>query len=122
MDITQITYTDDEGVERNALDYLMADGDLACFSRYGARTSDCAPVALLLFAAQVDGGCEDSVNGLDGCMSMVVNDSEEVAMTILDSRHVYGDGFDPLDYFDEDDIADARAYYDRAYCGEPCPF
>lgn len=117
MDIHSITYTTWEGEEENAYAYLMADGDLACFSEHGSRTSDCAPIAILLFAAQVDGGCEDSREGLDGCMSLVVNDNPEVTYSILDSQHVYGDDFNPLDWFTEEQIEDARRVYAVAYCG-----
>lgn len=134
MDIREVTYTDDNGDPQNAYDYLMKDGNLAVpGGRYGSDTRDCADIAILLFVIQCDGGCEDSVDGLDGCMSMVVNSSDEVCWTILDNRHalegltikLFNDVIVPLnpyDYFDVEEIDYARELYAAAYGGESATF
>lgn len=133
MDIRDVTYTDENGDEQNAYDYLLKDGNLGVpGGRYGTHTDDCALIAIMLFVIQVDGGCEDSVDGLDGCMSLVVNSHDEVAWSILDNRHALEhltEGaddqavkLDPFAYFDEDEINYARELYEIAYCGEKASF
>ncbi len=131
MDIREVTYTDDNGEEHSCWDYLLKDGNLGVpGGRYGSWTDDCAYIAILLFVIQVDGGCEDSVDGLDGCMSLVVNSHDEVCWSILDNRHAL-EGLtegadkiklDPYAYFDAEEIEYARELYTIAYCGEPATF
>jgi len=131
-DIREVTYTDENGDPQNAYDYLLKDGNLAVPSgRYGRDTLDCADIAILLFVVMVDAGSEDSVDGLDGCMSMVVNSSDEVCWTILDNRHALegltegGEKMiklDPYAYFDLEEIDYARELYAAAYCGESATF
>lgn len=131
MDIKEVTYTDDDGEQQNAWDYLMADGNLRCFSRYGQWTDDCAYIAIMLFLILVGASGEDTVDALEGCMSQVVNDSDEVCWTILDNtapldcltERVFGGGgatikLDPAAYFDAEEIEYARELYTAAYCGE----
>lgn len=75
-----------------ALDYLMSDGDLACFSPYGDRTSECAPIAIALgeiVQAATEGGPITS-DLLDGMMSQVVNGSDDVRSILSDHA-----GLDP---------------------------
>lgn len=131
-DIREVTYTDENGDPQNAYDYLLKDGNLAVpGGRYGSDTRDCAEIATLLFVIQCDGGCEDSVEGLDGCMSSVVNSSDEVCWSVLDNRHALegltegGEKKIPLNpfaYFDEDEIEYARELYAIAYNGEKASF
>ena len=131
-DIRAVTYTDENGDPQNAYDYLMKDGNLAVpGGRYGSDTRDCAEIAILLHVIMVDAGSEDSVDGLDGCMSMVVNSSDEVCWSVLDNRHALegltegGEKKIPLNpfaYFDEDEIEYARELYAIAYNGEKASF
>ena len=88
-------------------------------------------IAILLHVIMVDAGSEDSVDGLDGCMSMVVNSSDEVCWSVLDNRHALegltegGEKKIPLNpfaYFDEDEIEYARELYAIAYNGEKASF
>lgn len=131
-----ITYTDDNGDEQNAYDYLMKDGNLGVpGGRYGRDTRDCADIAILLFLVLADSTGEDTLDALEGCMSMVVNSSDEVCWTILDNRHVF-DRLDlheksigrppiklnPFAYFDEDEVAYSRDLYAMAYDGLPANF
>jgi hypothetical protein len=133
FDLRSITYTDDEGVERNAYDYLLKDGNLAVpGGRYGHDTKTCADIALMLFLVLVDGTGEDPVEALDGCMSAVVNSHDDVCWTILDAGHVFARNDDgsplyfigsgvliPRDFFDDDEIAYSRELYEQAYDEPP---
>jgi hypothetical protein len=134
MDIREVTYTDDEGVERNAYDYLAhgpGSGDIPG-GRYATRSMDAAEIAIMLFLIFVDSSAEDSIDALDGAMSMVVNGSDEVCWTILDSRHAFSHitawngteqvPLDPTIYFDDEEIEYARELYTQAYCGEAPSF
>ena len=134
MDIRDVTYTDDNGDQQNAYDFLMKDGNLGVpGGRYGSDTRDCADIAIMLFVAYVNANGEDSVDLLDGMMSMVVNSHDEVCWTVLDNRHAY-EGMtvtfttgevvplNPFDYFDDEEIEYARELYEHAYCGEKARF
>ena len=70
-----------------AIAWLTANGEdshLACFSRYGSRTDECAPVAWrLAFVIQreTEGGPVD-LGTLEHAMSLVVNEHDDVASII----------------------------------------
>jgi len=67
------------------------DAHLACFSRYGSRTDECAPVAwrlAYLIQRDTEGGPVD-LNILKHAMSMVVNEHDDVAYVIRE----YGGGW-----------------------------
>lgn len=67
-----------------AVTYLLADGDLGVpCSRYGRTTSDCIPVAYALAEIVGDSnGAPVDVDLLDSCMSLVVNDHDDVESII----------------------------------------
>lgn len=128
MDIREVTYTDENGDEQNAYDYLLKDGNLGVpGGRYGTHTDDCAEIAILLFLVHIHANGEDSIDLLDGCMSQVVNSGDEVCWTILDYQCAFDDiteggdkkiKLNPFAYFEPDEIAYARELYTAAYCGE----
>lgn len=66
-----------------ALEFLLRDGDLhvPC-SRYGGSTSECAEVAWELFQVMREHGCDDTFDALESDMSLVVNDHDDVALTL----------------------------------------
>jgi len=129
IDLHAVTYTDDNGDEKNAYDYLMANGNLGVpGGRYGSDTRDCADIAIMLFLVFQHANGDCCIDTLDGCMSSVVNSGDDVCWTILDYQcafeHVtvqvfeYTQALNPADYFDEDEIAYSRELYSIAYCGE----
>ncbi len=70
------------------LTWLERDGDLACpCSRYGTRTSDCAPwaVAMLLIYIDANGtsGMAPVTEALEHNMGLVVNDSDGPLYLVL---------------------------------------
>lgn len=70
------------------LDWLKRDGDLACpCSRYGRRTSDCAPwaVAMMLIYIDANGshGMAPFTDSLEYNMGLVVNDSDGPQSLVL---------------------------------------
>lgn len=71
---------------RDGIAYLTADGQddhLACFSRYGSTTRDCAPVAWrLAYLIARETGEPITSEVLDHAMSMVVNEHADVAYVI----------------------------------------
>lgn len=70
--------TDDADLKR----FLMRYGDLSVpCSRYGRSTSDCADVAIRHFHLMTDSGADMTWIGLEGDMSLVVNDSDGIAYT-----------------------------------------
>ncbi len=80
-----------EPTRREGIDYLTLDGPhLQCFSRYGATSIECAPVAwrvaYLVASAQ---GEPITFELLDYAMSLVVNEHSDVTYMI---RH-YGGGW-----------------------------
>lgn len=64
--------------------YLLADGDLGVpCSRYGRTTSDCIPVAWAMASIYHDAnGDVVDADLLDACMSLVVNDHDDVETII----------------------------------------
>lgn len=137
MDLRSITYTDGDGVARNAYDYLMEDGGDIPGGRYATRCMDAADIAIMLFLIHVHANGEDSIDLLDGCMSEVVNGGDEVCWTVLDNRYalegitveIGGWGrprktvpLDPTIYFDDEEIEYARELYAAAYGGEKPSF
>ena len=87
--------TDDTIMEtrREGIAYLTGGGEdshLACYSRYGSRTDECAPVAWrLAFILARETGEPVCVRDLDHAMGLVVNEHDDVAYMI---RH-YGGGW-----------------------------
>ena len=71
---------------REAIAHLTRDGadsHLACFSRYGSRTDECAPVAWrVAFLVARETGEPVTTEDLDHAMGLVVNDHEDVAYMI----------------------------------------
>lgn len=66
------------------------DSHLACFSRYGHRTDECAPVAWrVAFILARETGEPITADALDYAMGLVVNDREDVAYMIRE----YGRGW-----------------------------
>jgi hypothetical protein len=79
-------YTDSDGVEHDALAYLMQDGNLRVpGGRYGHDTATCAPVAIAVAEIwQESSGDPITTDDLDGAMSLVVNSSDAVLSLIRD--------------------------------------
>lgn len=105
FDMHSVTFTDSDGEEVNAFDYLVEEGNLAVpGGRYGTDTFDCAAVACLLHEIYVycNGPDNDTVEGLEGCMSLVVNSADDVAYLIREYAGLVG--ADPADYLDEYDL------------------
>lgn len=75
--IDGLTYTDDDGVERSAEEYVSRDrGDAPC-SRYGTRHQDYAPWIIAHARILAESTGDLTSDSLDGCASSVVNDSIE---------------------------------------------
>lgn len=108
-----VTFTGDDGEQYNAWDYLVQEGNLACFSSWGSHTFQCAEVACLLHEIYVYSGSDDSVDALEGCMSMVVNESDGIAYLIAENAALVG--ADPNDWLDDYDREDAAEYARRNY-------
>lgn len=65
---------DSEGVEHDALDYVLAQGGDAPGSVYGTRCEHWAPAAVALY----DLYCEPSIDALESAISAVVNAHEPI--------------------------------------------
>lgn len=107
--------------DAHAYAYLLQDGgSLACFSSYGRITADCAPIALtlckIMSALQ---GETMTYHGLALAQVVVVNDSDDVAYTIVSGAYEMGPDFNPVDIIGEDGMARAEEYR-RANYGEDC--
>lgn len=78
--------------QTDAADYLLRDGDLRTFSRYGDRTSDCIEAAYIvaLVCALEDGRTTIDADELDAVMSLVVNDDPSVASVLREASDHYG--------------------------------
>jgi hypothetical protein len=106
MDADLVTECDDIGAccarvaerdgtvtEENGMRYLLRHGNLRVpCSRYGHDTRDCAFVAWELHKIHVyhDVSEADTLVGLDDCMSLVVNDSDDVSRVIVNDGHAVG--------------------------------
>lgn len=77
--------------EGEMLEYLETEGDLQCpGSRYGTRTSTCAPwaVAMQLIYWDANGGGDAPLSdSLDHFMGLVVNDHDDVLTLVADNIH-----------------------------------
>lgn len=98
-----LTYTDDDGVERFALDYLAIGAGDAPGSRYGTRSDEHTPIILAVARIFAESSGELTTSTLDSAASLVVNDSDGVATMIVD----HGTD-DDRDLLDDDVIAAAR--------------
>jgi hypothetical protein len=78
-----------------AVAYLSKDGG-RCFSRWGSYSDDCAPVAwVLALIFQNSSGDAIDTDSLDGCMSMVVNEHDDVESLLTEHAESVGWTFDP---------------------------
>lgn len=68
------TYIDSNGIERNALAYVLADGGDAPGSVYGTRCEDWAHAAIALYGMYG----EDSIDALESAIGAVVNATEPI--------------------------------------------
>jgi hypothetical protein len=79
------------GRRRDAIAYLMADGNLRVpCSRYGRDTAECAPVAWrVAYLVAREQGEPVTREGLDHAMGLVVNDHDDVSYIV----NAYGQGW-----------------------------
>ena len=128
MNLETLTYVDSDGDEQSVREYIERDTGDAPGSRYGTRADQWAPVALAAVAVfQHETGEADTTDSIDGIVSLVVNDSDDIATLLRDYGHDIG--IDWRDYIDPPTCPTHGEEYDRDCFGEdrcvecdgPCP-
>lgn len=111
----------EDGTSIPASDYLDRDRGDAPASRYGTHASDWQPVALVLYRILTEvHGAEPTTDTLDHVTSLVVNDHDNVAYTIVNDA--LSIGLDWRDYLDGERVqCDACGAFDlMAWEGDHC--
>lgn len=106
----ELTYIDSEGVSRSALVYLAKSAGDAPYSRYGVRTDDHTPIILAVARIYAESAGELTESILNSAASLVVNDSDEVAVMIVDHGTA-----EEIALLDADVAEEGRRMSDRDY-------